>query len=301
MLSAQTVYSTLLTAFTVHDIAHPLRLVPTTLDHEDALNEIGWATSLEDLDFVAVQKDGRTVGLLSIDSRFFDEERWEGITDEFIEPIPTDRIVSSSLPLLEFLGLLTKRPFWYVLTPAGVTHYASFREIDTHPMRLSLFGLVCSIERSLIEILAHRGPASDLFRRLEGPRQRAAEFAYRRQFARDLPPVPAPLAVGDHEDKSRREAEAEYYRLVACCLSLSDRFHLLLSLHPALIAPFHDEEPAQQFATLLVNLRNAIVHQNPLPNIDTPEALFDMVSEVLHVESELSMALPEIMSGSAAR
>ena len=74
---------------------------------------------------------------------------------DMIKPIHPNRIVSSSLPLLDVLPLFEQSNLYFLIDRNEITHYLHFQDLDNLPFILCLFSLILVLERKMAFKLRH--------------------------------------------------------------------------------------------------------------------------------------------------
>jgi hypothetical protein len=107
--------------------------------------------------------------------RGYDEQSAEGLLDKYgydiipvafggrlvayvqhhdsMRPITLDDTVSDSTPILDLVGLLAERPFWFVLVGGQVKGLVTRADLNKHVVRIPFFVLLAETERTLADRL----------------------------------------------------------------------------------------------------------------------------------------------------
>jgi len=250
-------------AFTVIDIAEPVRLSVSREEPIEVVNE----KFMDRSDWCCLVREGLCIpGFLTFDDDAFSSPL-SGSAGEKATPLTPDLIVASSLPLLELVPLFKRHYFFFVLEQADITHVVSFQDLDKLPMKLSIFALFLELETRMIELITQQPFGTEHYLRYL-PKNRYAKAKK--------------LCIKKYKEENPQR--------LLLCTTFSDKKEMLLR-DPQLVTKlsFPSKSGCDSLFNHIERVRNQIAHSDSIMReLDSPERLDTFICEVRDLIQRLS-------------
>ncbi|MFT8320873.1 MAG: hypothetical protein ABF649_08210 [Bacillus sp. (in: firmicutes)] len=105
-----------------------------------------------DFDYYGVESDNKIIGYI------VQSELKDGLISQYMHPFDMEYIVSDSTSLLELLQILRDKHPVFVLEKNQIKKLITVADLQKHPIRMLVFGLISMLEMNLVELIKKNYP-----------------------------------------------------------------------------------------------------------------------------------------------
>lgn len=262
-------YDKVAAMLTVRDIASDLPRIDSKCTINDATEEMSFGPDVVGI----VVEDNDDIGYVDLSVEW---DNPNANVKSWMQPIPSNQIVSESLPIADLAALFATHYFYFVLRRNRVTGIVSYLDLDKIPFKLAFFSMLMGFESALVTGIrrGEKGIRHYLHLLSDQRRAKAIEIlALRRQF-------------GSREDSRPEDDQL----LDSTCFA--DRAAIWLKapdLSVALVG--QSKREVRRFMKRVETVRNQIAHGNSVVEVFREPADLILFMQDLAKQTEACVAI----------